>query len=63
MTTNKFIISPDDFARLMTELVENYQDDEEALHMEMDELMMLTLEALGYEEGVKIFNNTDKLYS
>ena len=39
------------------------QHDIERSHIEMDEIMLETLEALGYTEAVRIFRITDKYYS
>lgn len=53
-------ITPKEFADLMNELRTTYCDDEEALHIEMDKLMMNVLRSLGYSEGVEIFDAADK---
>lgn len=57
------VITPDEFTRRMKLIVEEHEDDPEILHGEMDELIMETLESLGYEEGIKIFDDAPKYYS
>ena len=53
----------EEFRRQMEQLVEEFEGDTEALHSEMDNLMCKVLISLGYREGVKIFEDTDKWYS
>ena len=55
------VLTPQEFAEKMRELSEmNYV---ESAHGPMDNLMCETLKALGYGEGVEIFENTDKWYA
>ena len=58
---SKDILSPKEFAARMEKLAMN--TDLEGMHSDMDDLMCETLKALGYEEGIEIFENTDKWYA
>lgn len=49
-------LSPAGFAATMRALAQN--GDQEGRHVEMDRLMADTLRALGYADGVKIFEET-----
>ncbi len=53
--------SPDDFARTMYAL--STIPDKEDRHRAMDEAICDLLISIGYEEGVHIFQNTDKWYA
>ena len=39
-----------------------FEVDEVPVHIEMDELLCKVLKSLGYGEGIKIFENTNKWY-
>lgn len=56
------MISPKEFAEKMKQIAEK-RDDEEVCHVEMDDYICEVLKALGYEEGVEIFEDTPKWYS
>lgn len=68
------IMSPDEFAEKMRELITAHTRtfkfisreasylDADSCHSEMDELMCKVLTQLGYAEGVDIFRNTEKYY-
>ena len=56
------MISPKEFAEKMRQIAEK-RDDEEVCHVEMDDYICEILKALGYEEGVEIFEDTPKWYS
>ena len=56
-------MTPEEFADAMRELVKKYGDDEEMLHREADYLISALLIALGYEEGIEIFDDQPKWYS
>lgn len=51
------------FAERMRAIRLEYEDDEEACHRKMDNLMCATLRTLGYGEGVDIFLDTPKYYA
>lgn len=55
-------ISPKEFKSLMQEVVVEYphSEDEDARHMVMDRVMELTLESLGYDDGLNIYKKQDK---
>ena len=53
--------TPQEFAEKMKSLA--VSNDTENRHSDMDALMCETLRTLGYEEGVEIFENTDKWYA
>lgn len=55
-------LTPEEFAERMKEIKETSVDEEE-VHGRMDDLMADTLKALGYREGIKIFNSTPKWYA
>ena len=58
-------MTPEKFYTRMKTIQESYScdDDLEFLHREMDRLMCDCLEDLGYEDGVKVFQETDKWYA
>lgn len=57
------VITPDEFAKRMRDIHERYSDDEEIVHVEMDDLMCALLRELGYNEGIDIFDYTHKWYA
>lgn len=69
--SREYPMSPKEFAKKMTDISDKLRHppendpyyDEERCHAEMDDLMSDLLVALGYAEGIEIFNNTDKWYS
>jgi len=54
-------IAPKEFKERMAHLAEI--DDKEERHSKMDDLMVEVLSQLGYEEGARIFENTEKWYA
>ena len=65
------LLTPEEFTKSMKDISDklvnppkyrSYYDKEDA-HMEMDNLMLDLLRALGYGDGVDIFESTDKWYS
>ena len=65
----KNIITPEEFERRMQDAYDKYSDPEfriydiEEVHSEMDDILMETLESLGYEDGITIFRKTPKWYA
>ena len=58
------IITPDEFAKVMKEIRDEYgEHDEEVMHVLMDELMCKVLKQFGYDEGVTIFDDAHKWYA
>ena len=57
----EIVITPEEFKELMAHMAEI--NNEEARHYRMDYCMVELLNQLGYEEGTKIFKNTDKWYA
>lgn len=55
--------TPKEFSKVMNKILEDSRYDAESVHYGMDLLLCYTLKALGYEEGVKIFEDTDMWYS
>ncbi len=66
-TSSSKILTPEEFEAEMLSLRKKYgeegEDDEEIVHLKMDELMCDLLTALGYEKGVAVFDGTGKWYS
>jgi len=54
-------IAPKEFKERMAHIAKI--SDEEERHVKMDDLMVEVLNRLGYEEGTRIFENTEKWYS
>ena len=50
------------FTKSMEVARDKYEDDPEALHIEMDTIMCSFLRDLGFAKGVDIFQNVDKWY-
>ena len=57
------IMSPEEFADRMRQIAEGTWNDTEGRHEMADELMCELLEAMGYEEGIEIFDDMEKWYS
>ena len=57
------IITPEEFAKHMQELQEEYDDDIEERHQLMDDYMLKVLRSLGYGEGCDIFDRTPMWYA
>lgn len=51
------------FAESMQKLADKSEDDPEAIHIEMDNLMCKALQELGYDEGIHIFERAIKYYA
>ena len=56
-------VTPEDFAKRMIKLKERCGHDPEYCHSKMDHLMCSVLNQLGYEHGVKVFEDTEKWYA
>ena len=56
-------MSPEEFYKCMVRVAETNQDDCEAAHVQMDELMAQLLEHLGYSNGIQVFRGFQKWYS
>ena len=54
-------MTPEEFLEKMREQAENY--DIEKVHSRMDDLLCEVLESLGYEEGVRVFQDNEKWYA
>lgn len=54
-------LTPNEFVILMRIFADN--DDKELRHIHMDKLMCDFLSDLGYEEGIKVFKDTDKWWA
>ncbi len=50
------------FTKSMETARDKYEDDPEALHIEMDNIMCSFLRDLGFSKGVDIFEDVDKWY-
>ena len=53
--------TPSEFASKMQEIFD--RNDTEDAHAEADELMTELLKSLGYERGMKIFDDAEKWYA
>ena len=56
-------MTPEEFYLKMCTLLTKNGNDFAELHRDMDQLMCELLAELGYEKGVKVFENADKWYS
>lgn len=56
-------MTPKEFANKMQSLIDRLEDDIEGCHAEADYLLCLALKELGYEEGVKLFEEMTKWYA
>ena len=56
-------ITPAEFCRKMKEIEDNDNLDTESAHGDADDLMCSLLEALEYDQGVKVFRGMDKWYA
>lgn len=54
-------MSPEEFKNRMIECSKDWHQEDR--HIEMDSLMCELLTQLGYEEGIAVFQSTDKWYS
>lgn len=54
-------MNPEEFYKKMLNLLDDY--DIEDGHYAMDELMCEALKSLGYEKGVKVFENAERWYA
>ena len=57
------IKDPKVFHQKMVEITELCDDDPDARHCDMDELMCTLLEELGYSDGIEVFRHTKKYYA
>lgn len=59
----KKVPTPEEFKNEMKKILERYEDDEESFHIAADNYICSVMEALGFEEGIEIFDNADKWYA
>lgn len=57
------IVTPEKFGEEMIKIKNTHGNDLESCHGLMDECLCKTLFKLGYEHGVKVFEDTDKWYA
>lgn len=55
--------TPREFRREMEVIKATHEDDEELMHIKMDDVMCRVLYELGYGEGVNVFEQTKKYYA
>lgn len=60
---NKDAMNPEEFANEMYKIVTKYAGDAQVIHIAMDGIMCELLTALGYDEGVKVFQRAPKHYA
>lgn len=63
VTNENGFYTSEEFADQMKKITEEFAGDCEQKHMEMDALLCNQHKSLGYEEGIKIFEDTYKWYS
>jgi len=59
-------ITPDEFLAKLKAIKTEYffeKDDLETCHAKMDEVLCEILSSLGYDEGIRFFQNTPKWYA
>ncbi len=56
-------MTPKEFKDEMKSLAEEFRNDKEARHSNMDGLMCKLLKKLGYKKGVEVFEEVEKHYS
>lgn len=56
-------MTPEEFAAAMRKIKDDCRGDPELTHSKADDLLLDVLEALGYGEGVKVFNDLDIWYA
>jgi hypothetical protein len=56
-------MEPREFTERMKSIAEPHHADEEAQHGNADDLMCEVLRSLGYEEGVRLFEEMPKWYA
>lgn len=54
---------PEEFVLKMEEIENQYKDDPELSHVNMDNPMCEVLMSLGYGDGITIFEESDKMYA
>lgn len=57
------MVSPEQFEKEMHEIKIKYGDDVEIVHIYMDKLLVETLKQLGYEGGLRTYEEQHKWYS
>ena len=55
--------TPEEFKNEMKKILEQHHNDKETFHVAADEYICDVMKALGFEEGIQIFENADKWYS
>lgn len=56
-------MTPEEFATKIEAIRQEYKDDPETRHAESDALLCEVLTSLGYEAGVKLFEQMPKWYA
>lgn len=56
-------MTPKEFALTMSAIRKRNEHDNEICHILMDDCLCTALRELGYDEGIDIFDDTDKWYS
>lgn len=56
-------MTPKEFKEAMQKIADDQGGDLEACHSRMDDLMLKQLSTLGYNDGVQVFNSTEKWYA
>ena len=54
---------PEEFKEKMQDINKKYENDVEAKHSKMDDLMCEVLKQHGYDEGIDVFEKTELWYS
>lgn len=57
------VMTPEEFYQEMLRLQTEYKDDEELVHICMDNRMLELLRSLGYGAGCDVFENTSMWYA
>jgi hypothetical protein len=60
---NKKPLTSFEFKKAIEEIAEKYCGNEEVCHAVMDDLLCDTLRSLGYQDGIDIFDSTEKWYA
>jgi hypothetical protein len=60
MRKEEAILTPTEFKEEMERIVSEFEYDKEAAHAKMDKLMTAVLISMGYEDGIKVYNNLKK---
>ena len=58
-----YLITPREFEERMASIFNDRSLDEYDKHVDMDAVMRVTLESLGYGAGIKIYKRLEKYYA